>query len=71
MVRTKRVAVRDQPGPSSAPYKPDEFSAKINSINEGIAQNPADISLSKAAPMVLKTPSGAIKVFRNGAQVKP
>ncbi|MCW9000280.1 MAG: Ig-like domain-containing protein, partial [Kangiellaceae bacterium] len=38
----------------------------IGAANEQIAGNPNDINLSRLAPLVIKTPSGAVKVFRNG-----
>ncbi|MEL7025352.1 MAG: RHS repeat-associated core domain-containing protein, partial [Pseudomonadota bacterium] len=39
-----------------------------NRSNEDIQGNRVDIQLSFSAPMVIKTPSGKLKVFRNGVE---
>lgn len=55
-------------GPPNDPNTPDAISAQVNAVNEGISQNPNDTVLSNMAPLVLKTPSSVVKVFRNGVE---
>jgi len=42
----------------------------LDRANESIRRNPNDQALSRVAPAVIKTPSGGIKVFVNGKEIK-
>jgi hypothetical protein len=44
---------------------PDQQSRYVDEQNEGIAASPTDGTLVRVAPLVLKTPTGAVREFRS------
>lgn len=48
-------------GPAGAIRQPDERSETLDQQNEGIGSNTADQALADKAPMIIKTPTGAIR----------